>query len=118
APHARPRRKRRHLSGRWALGADDRRQIAAAIAMHEIVVGGVAALFDDARGIDEALRQRARSDRAGNGLKRSIRRGVQVAIERSRLGFDRKAAQYLAGIVPPCSGQLAENEVAGLDLAS
>src|SRR5882762_9134484 len=116
--HVLRKREGGHLSGRAAPGADDRRQIAAAVAMHEIIAGGEAAVFDDPRRVDEALRQRARPDRLGDRLERRIRGGVQVAIERGGLGFDREAAQHLAGIVPPGSRQFTKYEVAGLDLAA
>src|SRR6266446_8202476 len=115
--HVLRKREGGHLSGRAAPGADDWRQVAAAIAMHEIIAGGEAALFDDPRRVDEALRQRARPDRLGDRLERRIGGRVQVAIERGGLGFDREAAQHLAGIIPPGSRQLTKYEVAGLDLA-
>ena len=52
-------------------------------------------------------------DRKGRG-----RGGVEIAIERGRLGLDREAAQHLAGIVPPRRRQLAEHEVARRDPAA
>src|SRR5215470_9396596 len=49
-------RERGHLSCRTTFGADDRRQIAAAKAMHEIIVSGETVLLDNPRSLDKVLR--------------------------------------------------------------
>ena len=53
----------------------------------------------------------------GDRIERRFRRGVEIPVERRRIGADGEGAQHLARIVPPRSGQLAEHHVAFLHLA-
>ena len=94
------------------LQPEDRRQIAAAIAVQQIVDDGEARVLDHARGLDHLCRHRAVPQHRGDRVERRIGRRVQVAIKRRRLLADREAAQHLAGIIPERRADLGEHDVA------
>ena len=108
----------RHLRqrpGRAALRAEDRREIAAAEAVHQVVVDGEAAILDHARGIDDLLHRRAVPHDSRDGVERRLCRFMQIFVQGSRIFAHGKCTQDLPRIVPPVRGKLAEDEITGRD---
>src|SRR4051812_32723488 len=101
-----------HRARRPARAAQDRRQIAADEAMHQVVACREAALLDDASCFDQRRHRRACLDDFQHLGERGLSRGMQVAVERIRFGADAKGAQHLPGIFPKLCADLAEEHVA------
>src|SRR5579875_278823 len=93
-------------------------QIAAAVAMQQVVAGGEAGLLDDAGRSDDLRRRGAGAQDRSDGVERAIGGVVQIAIERRRLPPDREAAQHLPRIVPERGADLGQDDVARLDAAA
>ena len=80
----------RNGPGRPALAAENRRQIAAAVAVQQVVDDGEAGLLDHAGGLDHLGRRGAGLEHGGDGVEGHVRRRVQVAVKRRRRFTDRK----------------------------
>ena len=108
-------------SGTCALGAaartEHRRQVAAAIAVQQIVDDREAGVLDHARGVDRLLRHGAVLEDGDNRVVGGVGHRMQIAVERRRLGVDREAAQHLAGMLPECGADLGGDNVAARDAA-
>src|SRR5262249_57364619 len=96
----------------------DRREIAAAEAMHEIVECGETLLLDHACGLDYVLGSGAGLEHGEDRLQGSVCRLVQLLVERGRIDADREAAQHLARILPELRGDLGHDDVAFGDPAT
>ena len=65
---------------RAAAGADDRRQVAPAEAVHEVVDGGEAGVLDDARGLDQRVRVHPGPQLGRDRVERRLGDVVQLAV--------------------------------------
>ena len=104
----------RHRARRTAFGAENWRQIAASIAVQEIVDDGEAGIFDDAGRFDDLRRRSARLEHRRNRIEGGIRRRMQVAVELVRLA-ERETAQHLARVIPECRADLGHHDITRLD---
>src|SRR3954470_24324700 len=86
--------------------------------MNQVVISGETILLDDCRRLDQFPAVHPGLDGLGDVVECLLGSGMKLFIELGGLGLDGKAAQYLARVVPPRRGQLAEYEVAGLDRAA
>src|SRR6185369_15701557 len=73
-----------HRSSGAAFGAENRLQVAGAIAVQQIVDDGEAGRFDDAGGLDHLGGYGAGPQYLADGVEGGVGRLVQVAIERGR----------------------------------
>src|SRR5579862_795602 len=101
-----------HVRAWAALRAEDRRQITATIAVQQIVDDGEACVLDHTCGLDHVLRHGAVLEHRGDCIECSVGGSVQVAVEGSRLGAKRKAAQHLTGMIPERRADFRKYDVA------
>ena len=95
-------RLQRHVGGgpdRAAARADDRRQIAPAEAVDEVVDGGETGVLDDARRVDQLLRVHAGPQPRGHRVERGLRHLVQAGHLRGGLGRHGDRAQQLPRVL-------------------
>jgi hypothetical protein len=89
-------------SGTWqppAGGRDDRREVAAAEAVHQVVNPGKASLLDDGSGGREVRGVSARDHAPRDAVKSGGGDGVEFGIQRRRGRPDGERAQHLAGVL-------------------
>ena len=100
-----------------AARAKNRRQIAAAVAVQQIVDDGEAGVLDHMRGRDHLRRHGAVLEHPGDGVESGVGGRMQLAIKLRRIFADRKTAQHLAGMFPERGADFGEHDVTTLDLA-
>ena len=100
------------------MRAEDRRQIAAAVAVQQIVDDGEAGVFDHAGRFDHLRRHGAVFEHGGDRSECGVGRRVQVAIKLWSAPPEREAAQHLAGMIPERRADLGDHDVARRNAAA
>ncbi len=84
---------------RTARSRNDRREVAAAEAVHQVVNPGESGLLDDRCGGCEVPRRRARDQFPCDGIERGRRDIMKFGVQRRRWRPYRERAQHLAGVL-------------------